>query len=268
MPTPVANFTYLIQNLTVDFTDLSSNAPTAWNWDFGDSNSSTVQNPQHVYADSGTYDVTLASSNADGDSDPTTIQIRVEVPTSLFINDFLDCDLPEGLTIEENCKNVLIKKWQLWLQTLIDPHINTPDVHNETAWPDLMNALIAKLVIRDAFLRSAQGAMVLLMQAGSGSEESSQEGGAIGQEKLIETGPTKVEWHQASDMIGQMMKNGAGENGSSIFDSLRQQCCSLASRMRVKLPFCDPLPQSPIIPCKATKEPTSSQDILRDYYKG
>ncbi len=35
--------------LAVTFTDCSTNTPTAWSWTFGDSNTSTVQNPSHTY---------------------------------------------------------------------------------------------------------------------------------------------------------------------------------------------------------------------------
>lgn len=40
------------------FTDKSRNA-TLWHWNFGDGASSTLQNPNHVYTDSGNYAVTL-----------------------------------------------------------------------------------------------------------------------------------------------------------------------------------------------------------------
>ena len=46
----------------VAFTDQSSvasGAITTWNWDFGDSNTSTQQNPTHSYASDGTYTVEL-----------------------------------------------------------------------------------------------------------------------------------------------------------------------------------------------------------------
>lgn len=53
-----SNFT-LSQNLnTVSFTSTSVNA-TAWNWDFGDGNTSTLENPVHTYASAGTFTVTL-----------------------------------------------------------------------------------------------------------------------------------------------------------------------------------------------------------------
>jgi len=50
----------------VEFTDLSTNFPTSWAWAFGDGQTSTQQNPTHVYATAGTYSVTLIATNAYG----------------------------------------------------------------------------------------------------------------------------------------------------------------------------------------------------------
>lgn len=55
--------------LQVDFTDLSSGAPTGWLWDFGDGGSATTQDAGHLYTTPGTYTVTLTATNACG-SDP------------------------------------------------------------------------------------------------------------------------------------------------------------------------------------------------------
>lgn len=51
--------------LGVTFTDLStitSGSIESWQWDFGDHATSTLQNPSHVYAAEGTYNVTLTVS--------------------------------------------------------------------------------------------------------------------------------------------------------------------------------------------------------------
>ncbi|HUK38389.1 MAG TPA: DUF2341 domain-containing protein [Methanomicrobiales archaeon] len=71
VPTPpVAAFTGTPTSgkmaLTVNFTDQSTNTPTAWAWDFGDSGTSTLQNPAHVYTAAGTYTVSLTATNGDG----------------------------------------------------------------------------------------------------------------------------------------------------------------------------------------------------------
>jgi len=60
--------------LTVAFTDASTSYDgiVAWAWDFGDGNTSTEQNPTHVYAEAGLYTVSLTVYEADGDSDTET----------------------------------------------------------------------------------------------------------------------------------------------------------------------------------------------------
>ncbi len=72
---PVANFTATPTTgaapLNVQFTDTSTGAPTSWLWDFGDGTTATVQNPNHAYAEAGTYDVTLTATSLAG-SDPVT----------------------------------------------------------------------------------------------------------------------------------------------------------------------------------------------------
>jgi PKD repeat protein len=52
--------------LAVTFTDLSTNTPTEWAWDFGDGGTSTEQDPVHTYAAVGTFDVSLTATNAAG----------------------------------------------------------------------------------------------------------------------------------------------------------------------------------------------------------
>jgi len=59
------------QPFSVRFFDNSTPAITAWNWNFGDpssgsDNTSSLQNPNHVYANSGTYSVTLTVTSANG----------------------------------------------------------------------------------------------------------------------------------------------------------------------------------------------------------
>ncbi len=52
--------------LTVDFVDLSPNSPSAWLWNFGDSATSTMQNPSHTYNQAGLFNVTLNATEARG----------------------------------------------------------------------------------------------------------------------------------------------------------------------------------------------------------
>lgn len=67
---PIADFTSVISGatvpVTVDFTDTSINYPTAWNWTFGDGNTSISQNPTHIYNVCGNFTVGLRSWNTMG----------------------------------------------------------------------------------------------------------------------------------------------------------------------------------------------------------
>lgn len=65
---PYADFTSVINNLNVDFTDVSTNA-VSWFWDFGDSDTSSQQNPNHTYPSGGTYNVTLYVENTQANWD-------------------------------------------------------------------------------------------------------------------------------------------------------------------------------------------------------
>ncbi len=67
----IANYGYLVNNLNVDFTDRTINEPTSWHWDFGDGDTSVLQNPSHTYATGGQYSVTLTATNFCGSSTKT-----------------------------------------------------------------------------------------------------------------------------------------------------------------------------------------------------
>ena len=59
------------------------------NWDFGDGNTATDQNPQHIYAAPGTYTVTLIATSQNGCSDTLTQSITIYTPPSaafMFVN--------------------------------------------------------------------------------------------------------------------------------------------------------------------------------------
>ncbi|MDW5549944.1 PKD domain-containing protein [Methanosarcina sp.] len=81
---PVANFSSNVTNgytpLCVQFTDLSKNA-TEWNWDFGDGDTSSEQNPTHTYYAEGNYNVTLRVINPVGESTKTS-KMKVKISSN------------------------------------------------------------------------------------------------------------------------------------------------------------------------------------------
>jgi PKD repeat protein len=64
-PVPIAGFTNSISDLTVSFTNTSTNG-TNYSWAFGDGQTDTLANPIHTYSNSNTYTVTLITSNMCG----------------------------------------------------------------------------------------------------------------------------------------------------------------------------------------------------------
>jgi PKD repeat protein len=57
--------------LTVQFTDLSTNSPSAWQWDFGDGGTSDEQNPSYTYVLAGIYTPSMTASNVSGSDTQT-----------------------------------------------------------------------------------------------------------------------------------------------------------------------------------------------------
>ena len=119
-----ADFSWAATVTTVDFTDLSIGA-TAWSWDFGDGNTSTVQNPSHTYSQTGTYTVTLTVNGvcsvvytvnisdvgldqvAEGDfgislfPNPASKEIKVTLSKVLSVNSTLQIVSVDGKLIDE-----------------------------------------------------------------------------------------------------------------------------------------------------------------------
>ncbi len=86
-----ADITYVPIGDAVTFTDMS-NAPDpiiSWNWDFGDGNTSTDQNPVYTYNALGVYTVSLTVDDGN-EQDTETKEAYIEVydPLALNITDF------------------------------------------------------------------------------------------------------------------------------------------------------------------------------------
>ena len=94
---PIANFTSSDSttcNGIIQFNDMSLNGPSNWSWDFGDNQTSNLQNPAHTYLTDGTYTVKLVVSNQQG--------IDSLIATNLIVVDFIDAPTVSGDSICEN----------------------------------------------------------------------------------------------------------------------------------------------------------------------
>ncbi|WP_426326981.1 PKD domain-containing protein [Pedobacter sp. R-06] len=116
---PVATFTVSpgnevsIPNYSFAFKDISTDA-VSWEWTFGDGSGSTLQNPNHTYANEGTYTVTLKVLNKEGCSSSTFQSVRIiGVPGYLNIpNSFMPASAKNEIKIFK-AKGRGIKEWNM-----------------------------------------------------------------------------------------------------------------------------------------------------------
>lgn len=81
---PTATFSTIINGQDVDFDSTGSTDPdgtiVSWLWDFGDTNSSSAENPSHTYAADGDYTVTLTVTDNMGDYDAFVQILQIGAP--------------------------------------------------------------------------------------------------------------------------------------------------------------------------------------------
>ncbi len=80
IPAPTASFDTTASFLTYVFTNTSGNTGLngiSYHWDFGDGDTSVLENPVHIYNQAGSYTVTLTVTNACGTSTTATMTLDV-----------------------------------------------------------------------------------------------------------------------------------------------------------------------------------------------
>ena len=112
---PDANFTASTRSgtapLTVQFTDLTTGSPTAWQWDFENDGiiDSTERNPPYIYMNPGTYSVYLHVTNTFGsDTEIKAAYITVASPDP--------CQRIAALKVYVN--HLPTTEWSKWLLTV------------------------------------------------------------------------------------------------------------------------------------------------------
>jgi gliding motility-associated-like protein len=64
-PQSIPSFTFsCTSSASASFTDASTGCPATFSWNFGDGNTSSVQNPSHTFSGTGIFDVMLVTGNA------------------------------------------------------------------------------------------------------------------------------------------------------------------------------------------------------------
>lgn len=77
--------------LTVNFTGSATGGvlPYSYSWDFGDSTSSSEQNPTHTYSDAGDYTVTFTVTDSQSNQDSDSLIINVSAPAASLEASFI-----------------------------------------------------------------------------------------------------------------------------------------------------------------------------------
>ncbi|MDD3666455.1 MAG: PKD domain-containing protein, partial [Bacteroidales bacterium] len=124
-PRPVANFAASgsCQNMAVQFTDLTQQAGAGnieqWSWSFGDpasgtANFSVLQNPEHVYAAPGSFEVLLEVFTNNGCSDTAIRMVDVlPAPVAAFTADTVCVGQPTQFSDQSVASAGAIVQW-LW----------------------------------------------------------------------------------------------------------------------------------------------------------
>ena len=131
-PLPVADFSALppstdIFNPEITFND-NSNGAAQWSWDFGDNTTSTIENPSHIYGDTGTYTVWLYVESSQGCLDSTSNLVEITPVFTFYVPSAFtpnadgtnDTFFPKGETIDPD--NYVFRIFNRWGQEIYASH--------------------------------------------------------------------------------------------------------------------------------------------------
>ena len=238
-------FEFIKSGLKVEFKNLSTGDPDSYVWKFGDGNQSAEKNPEHNYQELGLYLVELTIVKGE-DSISLRRYVAVNPDEELLLIDqplkeIIKTYIPEAIIEPEEMDRdipLTIRKWQLFLQPLVEHELSIKDVHKQSAFSALENYLIAQLVARDYILNSAnkylsQFNKSMLTESGDTKQEL----------RALKTGPSEAQWYSSSELWGEIMKQDTGS-----LAMLTSSICTLAHRLRITFHFCVKLSHSPVIP--------------------
>lgn len=125
--------------VNVCFSTTGGTGVTSWSWNFGDLasgplNTSTLQNPCHVFASAGTYLVTLTVTNALGQTYTATTNVQVAAPTATITG---PTTAPTVCDASQQCVTIQFTGTKPWTATLTDGSSNYTVVSNQAiiCWP-------------------------------------------------------------------------------------------------------------------------------------
>ena len=102
----------------VNFVGTSSEA-LSWLWDFGDGNTSTLQNPTHTYNEFGEFNVSLTITDANGCENTISSNTILLVETQVVLtNDYIEGCTPLNITLSDDSNTAVpISTWNWSIET-------------------------------------------------------------------------------------------------------------------------------------------------------
>lgn len=248
-------FTFNQNGLEVQFNNLSVTDTTidSLEWDFGDGNTSTDENPVHTYPSAGFFNVKLTLT-IDAETHEITLRVSVNelgkpIPNNLPIILLVKQSMPPSLVVDNDSLVNTIRNQQDYLYPLV---VNPPAPslkYNELEWQSLENVLISKLVLIELIINGANSYLL---------SQSKNNDGASRTIKKITTGPAETEWFSDSDVWKGIMSEGG------ILEGIKKSACVLADRLRIFLPFC-PVVNKVITPKNIKVQ--KSLDLSNNFFK-
>jgi serine protease len=179
---PLAGFTYLANDLVVDFADQSSDTDgsiVAWNWDFGGDGMSTLQNPSHTFSSAGTYNITLTVTDDVGSTGTINQDVTVSAGTAntppmasfSYVCNGRDCSFSDLSSDQDAGDNITAWSWDFGNGV-------TSNIQHPSLSYDSQGMYTVTLVVTDA--NSATGTVSTSFRAKNRGNTSGTAGGIDG----------------------------------------------------------------------------------------
>jgi PKD repeat protein len=98
----------------VQFSDLSTGLPTSWLWNFGDGETSTLQNPVHIFGTPGGYSVSLTTANDFGES--TRVQTGFITVNKAVLYDIYLANSRSGFLANDGYIEFTVSRPDAWIK--------------------------------------------------------------------------------------------------------------------------------------------------------
>ncbi|HWR84307.1 MAG TPA: PKD domain-containing protein [Candidatus Deferrimicrobium sp.] len=134
--------------LTVMFTDKSTNAPSSWQWTFGDGSTSTEQNPAHIYSTVGSYTVSLTVTNTYGSDSETKlnyITVTQQLQTVMHVQRIVVTRAPSGTGWVGQANVTIVDQYGVGVPSAtVTGYFNAPNLNTKSGTTSASGSVLIK----------------------------------------------------------------------------------------------------------------------------